>query len=157
MCTGPWDLPWHCKKESARYDATGSLHEGDRARGEVHGMPQCAAVKGNIYLEMLRKSCLGSRSTWVGCFCIGSCKEFWAIWATENWLHSENDPREVFGKILVWNHSGKYRRTIRTHHQPVWMRRGRAEAGERGRVTVVGASCLQDRKTRVSMRTDHVN
>lgn len=38
-----------------------SLHEGDRARGDAHGMQQCEAVKADIYLEMLRKSCLGSQ------------------------------------------------------------------------------------------------
>lgn len=36
-----------------------SLHEGDRARGgEAHGTQQGAAVKGDIYLEGLRKHCL---------------------------------------------------------------------------------------------------
>lgn len=38
-----------------------SLHEGDRARGgEAHGMQQ-GAVKGDIYLEGLRKHCLGGQ------------------------------------------------------------------------------------------------
>lgn len=99
-CTGSWVLPWHCKKKKVlgMMQQDLSLHEGDRARGEVHGMQQCASIKGDIYLEMLRKSCLGSQKSLDQ---RRLCWEPQAIRTTKNRLHSENDPREVVGKILV--------------------------------------------------------
>lgn len=98
------------------------------------------SFNGDVSLEMLRQSCLGSQKYLGGVRPCGSC-------GPSELLKSDCTLRMTSGRVLARSWSAVTVGSVDCENSPAAEER-KGRAGERGRVRAAGASCLQDRKTR---------